>query len=120
MNLDAYDYLLTAISCAVCAGEVTYRSAMPRLARPVPRDHRSRHQAPFTHALKACSHKFISFAAVNFPSSFPDPLNNLRLDLDLPWAVGFDEPAVSRRRLRTVREFFKYTDEEGASSVKVL
>lgn len=91
---------------------------MPRLARPIPRDSdRSRHQAPFTHALKACSHKFISFAAVNLPTSFPDSLNNLprlHLDLDLPWALGPDEPAVSRRRLKTVGEFFRYTDEEGA------
>lgn len=87
---------------------------MPRLARPVPRNRESRHQTPFSHAFKACSHKFISFAAVNLPTSFPDPLNKLpKLDLDLPWALGPDEPAVSRRRLKTVGEFFRYTDEEG-------
>jgi hypothetical protein len=62
----------------------------------------------------------MAFAAMNLPTSFPDPLmglNNLKLDLDLPWALGPDEPAVSRRRLKTVREFFKYTDEEGPLSV---
>ena len=90
---------------------------MPRLARPIPRD-RARSRSPAVQAVSSGYHRFLAFAAVNLPTGFPDnPLKDIGLILDFPWLKPQSEDVdghPNKRRLLTVTEFFRYTDEQGA------
>lgn len=89
---------------------------MPRLARPVPRD-RSGSRSPVVRAVSSSYHRFVAFAAVNLPTNFPEnPLKEISLILDFPWLKPQDDDAdghPNKRRLLTVSEFFRYTDDQG-------
>jgi hypothetical protein len=91
---------------------------MPRLALPIPRDRSGRRRtSPAGQALQACSQRLsLAFASINLPTSFPDPLKDIKPMFDFPWLLSLgpdSEEHPSRRRLLTVGEFFRYTEEQG-------
>jgi hypothetical protein len=86
---------------------------MPRLARPI---HRSRRRiCPAQHRLQEVK---AAFAAINLPPTLPEnPLKDIQSRFDFPWLMAFGENDgeghPNKRRLLTVSEFFRYTEEQG-------